>query len=60
VAPVIGIAAIAFGFVLDHLPAIAPARAPPIFCAEIDQAPYEDDNAVNPTTDDEFDQTVSW
>lgn len=45
---------------LDHAPAISPARDPPIFCAEIDQTQYGDDNAVNPTAEYEFDQTVSW
>ena len=45
---------------LDHAPAISPARDLPIFCAEIDQTQYWDDNAVNPTAEYEFDQTVSW
>ncbi len=45
---------------LDHAPAISPACDPPIFCAEIDQTQYGNDNAVNPTAEYEFDQTVSW
>ena len=44
----------------DHAPAISPARDPPIYCAEIDQTQYWDDNAVNPTAEYEFDQTISW
>jgi len=31
----------------DHAPAISPARDPPIYCAEIDQTQYWDDNAAN-------------
>ncbi len=44
----------------DHAPAISPARDPPVFCAEIDQAQYWDDHAAKPITEYEFDQTVSW